>query len=176
MKKALFAGLLLLGLTVPSFSVTEKWVAGAVSSWTPLCGTEVNSLASSSSASNAVQCSTIVGNATNLDLYMKVSVSLGSVASGAGSPYVGIYIYPLNQDGTTYGDGAFATTAVGPPATNYMGCSIPAPASVTAAITGSCYTGIPPTNFKVVFFNNLLVNMASGSNVVDYQTFNRQAN
>ena len=179
MRKILAALLTSLLLVVPSFSATEKWITGTVSSWTPLCGTEVNSLAGSTTTfGNAVLCSTAVANATNLDLYMKVSVSLGSVTTGAGSPFIAVYVYPLNQDASTYGDGLFtgAGGALGPPASNYQGCTIPAPASTTAAIVGSCYTMIQPTNFKVVIYNNLLVNMASGSNVINYQTFNRQAN
>lgn len=171
-----FALAVLLGLVVPSFSAVEKWVAGATSSWTAACSTEINSLASSSSASNAVQCSVVIGNATNLDLYAKFSVNLGSVTSGAGSPYVAIYIYPLNEDGTTYGDGEFTSSAVGPPPTTYSGCSIPTLASTTQTVVGSCITMIPPTNFKIVLYNNLLVNMAASANTVDFQTFNRQVN
>lgn len=176
MKKIIFAPLVLLWiliLTVPSSSVTEKWVAGVVNSLTPLCSTEINSLVSL----NAIQCTVVVPNSTNKDLYLFVSVSLGSVASGSASPYAGIYIYYLNQDGSTYGDGLYSgTAAAGPPASNYMGCSIPAPPGVTATINGSCYIAIEPRDFVIVFYNNLLVNMASGSNTVKYLTFNRQAN
>jgi hypothetical protein len=174
-KRLLAALALSTTLVVPSFSATEKWVAGATSSWTAACGTEINSLAGTST-SNAVQCSTVIANGTNNDLYIKVSISLGSITTGAGSPYIGIYIYPLNEDGTTYGDGLFTSTAVGPPAANYMGCSIPAPISTTGVVVGSCSTMIPPTNFKIVVYNNLLINLAASANVVDFQTFNRQVN
>lgn len=158
-------------LVTPALSAIEKWVAGATSSWTSICSSELVSLPSL----DAVQCSTVVSNGTNNDLYIKFSGIFASVTSGGGSPYVGIYIYPKNEDGS-YGDGQFGSAAAGPPSSNYMACSIPAPPSVSAPIVGSCYAPAPPTDFKVVAYNNLLVQMSSGTSTIYFQTFNRQVN
>ena len=172
MRRLIFGLCVLFGLVTPSLSAVEKWVNGATAgSFAAACAGEINSLPTL----DAVLCSVVVSNASNLDLTMDVSVSLGSVTTGAGSPYVGVYIYPLNQDGTTYGDGQFGSQAAGPPSASYLACNIPAPASTTGAIVGSCMTAIPPANYKIVLYNGLLVTMA-GSNTVKYQTFNRQVN
>lgn len=160
--------------TYPSNSATQKWVAGAVSSYTNICSTELNSLASG----NALLCSTAVANQTNLDLFVLFSINFGSITSGAGSPAITISLYPLNQDASTYGDGLFGSAAAGPP--NVISCTIPVPASVTGAIvgTGSCGIPIPltPTSFKVVVWNNAGANLASSGNTVKYQTVNYQSN
>lgn len=173
MRRLIFSLCVLVGLATPSLSAVEKWVNGATAgTWTPACSTEVDSLPTL----DAVLCADIVSNNSNLDLVMDVSVVLGSVTTGAGSPYVGIYIYPLNQDGSTYGDGQFGSQVAGPPSASYLACNIPAPASTGAPIVGSCMTAIPPINFKIVLYNGLLVNMASSGNTIKYQTFNRQVN
>lgn len=61
-----------------------------------------NSLASGS----CVVASSAVANGTNLDLYGEVSVVLAPSANPtAGAGFVGVFFLPLNQDGSTYGDG-----------------------------------------------------------------------
>lgn len=159
-------------LATPGQSATQKWVAGAVSSYTSICTTELNALPSN----NARLCSTAVANNTNLDLFASFSIAFGSVASGAGSPSITITIYPLNEDGSTYGDGLFGSNAAGPPS-NYS-CTIAVPPSVTAVIVGSCGIPIPipPVAFKIVLWNNAGVNLAATGNVVQYQTHNYQSN
>lgn len=161
-------------LATPSQSATQKWIAGAVSSYTNICTTDLNSR----SSGEAILCSTAVANDTNLDLFATFSIGFASVASGANTPSITISIYPLNKDGSTYGDGLFASAAAGPP--SVISCQIPVPPSVTAAIvgTGSCGIPIPlpPTAFKIVVWNNAGVALASSGNVVQYRTFNYQSN
>src|ERR1700728_358406 len=96
---------------------TEKWVAGSGVgfTWTALFGTEINSLPSA----DAVLSSIAVSNGTPLDMFMDVSFALGSVTT-VGVPVLGLYLYPLNQDASTYGDSRFGSAAVGPPPGNYL--------------------------------------------------------
>lgn len=152
---------------------TEKWIAGSGVglTWTSCFGTELNSLV----AGNAVISSVVITNGTNLDLFADISISLGSVTPGAGNPFIGIYFYPLNQDGTTYGDGAFGTTAAGPPPSSYFVGSIPCRASTAGVITGMV-RGIllPPGSGKGLLYNNSGVNLASSANTVSYRTYNLQ--
>lgn len=158
-------------------AASEKWIAGAGAglTWADACGAEVTTTAVT--AGNAVQCSVVVTNGTALDVYARFSIHVASLTTVAGSPYVGLYIYPLNQDGTTYGDGRFGSAAAGPPLANYMACSVPAPASTTAAVEGSC-SGVvlPPGSFKIVFYNNLGAATPSSGTVLKYQTYNRSVN
>lgn len=157
--------------TTPWVTV-DKWVAGAGVglTWTSICSTEVNSIVSG----NAILCTVSVANGTALDTYMDLSISLGSITSGAGSPYIGLYVYPLNQDGTTLGDGRFGSSTTAVPPSQYFGCSIPVVASATAVIVGAC-TGvlIPPGTFQVVLYNLAGATLAGSANVVKYRTYNK---
>lgn len=174
MKRFLLAFLLL--FATPCFAANQKWVAGdgVGLTWTNICTTELNSLASN----NAIICSTVVANGTALDLFSNFSIAFGSITSGSGSPSITISIYPLNEDGSTYGDGLFGSAAAGPPA--IVNCQIPVNPAVTAAVvgTGSCGQAVmlPPGSFKVVLWNNAGVALASSGNIVKYRTFNYQSN
>lgn len=149
---------------------TEKWLAGT--SWTSCFGTEINSLV----AGNAVLSgSAAIANGTNLDLFADVSISLGSITSGSGNPFIGIYLYPLNQDGSTYADGQFGSSAAGPPPSAYFVGAIPVKPSTTGVITGILRNiPLPPGSFKFVLYNNSGANLAASSNTVSYRTYNLQ--
>lgn len=172
--KKILAALLLVAITVPAFAVAviQKWTPGFYSPWTSVCSTEMNTLPNG----DAILCSTQIANQTNNDLYAHFSIAFGSVTTFAGAPNVQVFIYPLNQDGSTYGDGSFGSAAAGPPPAQYAtSCVIPAPASTTGAFKGECWNiPIPPVAFKVVLYNNLnsTGNAASSGNVVYIQTSN----
>ena len=151
----------------------ERWVAGngVGLTWTACFGAELNSLA----IGNAVQSSVTIANATALDLLADLSISLGSVTTPAGLPYIGVYLYPLNQDGTTYGDGRFTSSTNAQPPTSYYVGAIPVPASATGVIVGNLRS-IPllAGSFRFVFYNNAGVILAASGNTASYRTFNRQ--
>lgn len=152
----------------------ETWIGGngVGLTWTSCFSTEVNSLANG----NAVLSSMAINNATALDIFADVSISLGSVTPGAGAPYIGVYLYPLNQDGTSYGDGRFGTSAAGPPPSQYFVGTISCIPSTAGVITGTTPRGaiiLPPGSFKFVLYNLAGVTLAASSNVVDYRTYNR---
>jgi len=155
-----------------SLTGNYRWVAGSGygANWTAVFGTEINSLANT----DAIQSSVVVANGTALDTYMSISAAFGSITTASGAPYVGFYLYPLNQDGTTYGDGRFASAAVGPPLPPYYLCSIALVPSVTQAQEGSCGSlqPIPPGNFIVVAYNLSGAPLASSGNTVKAQTDN----
>jgi hypothetical protein len=151
---------------------TVKLIAGSLYglTWQSVgFGSEVNSLAST----NGVIAATQQDNGPNLDLYMDLSISLGSVTSGAGAPTIGFYMYPLNQDGTSYGDGAFGTSAAGPPPGAYLVGNIPVIPSVTGVITGMLRRiELPPGKFKLVIQNNAGVALASSANTIQGRSYN----
>src|ERR1700760_3729313 len=153
----------------------EKWVAGAGVglSWTTCVGTEFTT--TSLTAGNAILSSVDIDNSSALDLLADVSVSLASMTTGSGLPYLGVYFYPLNEDGSTYGDGQFGSAAAGPPPTGYYLGSIPAKASNTGVVVGSLRgIWLPPGHGSFVFYNNLGGNTASSGNAAKYRTYNRQ--
>lgn len=152
---------------------TEKWIAGATAGWANIfnSGADLNSIVNG----NAILASANIDNSTNLDIFMDVSLSLGSLTSGSGSPYVGLYLYPLNQDGTSYGDGRFGSSAAGPPPSDYYIGRIPLVPSVTQVQTGTLRGIIlPPGIFRLVAFNQAGATLASSANAAKYRTYNRQ--
>jgi hypothetical protein len=175
MKRILAAAFLSLWATFAFASSTEQWVGGNGQglTWGAICGSEVTT--TSVASGNAVLCSVSVTNGTALDIFADFSVNLASVTTPAGALWIGVYIYPLNEDGSTYGDGLFGSAAAGPPDASYLGCSIKVTPSVTAAIVGMCRAVVlPPGTFKVVFYNAAGIATASSGNTVDYRTYNRQ--
>lgn len=149
---------------------TEKWVAGTVGlTWTSAgFSTEVNSLVNSNSCIAASQ----LDNSTNLDMFCDLSISLGSITTGAGAPFIGMYLYPLNQDGTTYGD-ANIPAAAATPASMYWVGNIQTPAGHAGAITGTIRNIVmPPGAFKFVLYNASGNTLASSTNTIQYRTYN----
>jgi hypothetical protein len=148
----------------------EKWIGGTVGlTWTNAytLGSTFDSIASG----NAIISDLQLDNSTNLDVYCDVSIAIASVAVVAPN-YVGLYLYPLNADGTTYGDGRFSSSAAGPPASSYWVGNFIVPA-VTAASEGTVRGIImPPGKFKFVIYNQLGVSMSTG-NTIKYRTYDR---
>lgn len=152
---------------------SQRWVAGSGygTTWTAVFGAEINSVANT----NSIQSTIIVANQTALDQFISISAAFGSITTTAGAPYVGFYLCPLNQDGTTYCDGRFASAAVGQPSSQYYLCSIPLVPSVTQAQEGSCggLQVIPPGSFILVAYNLSGATLAVSGNSIKSQTYNQ---
>lgn len=151
---------------------TEKWIAGSGQGLTfgdAFSTATLNSIASG----NAILSDVSITNGTALDMFADVSIALASLAVVAPN-FIGVYLYPLNKDGTTYGDGRFGAAAAGPPPGNYYVGQIGLVAA-TQAQEGSTYTPIrlPPGTFKFVLFNQAGVAFAASGNTCQYRTYNR---
>lgn len=155
---------------------SQVWKAGTLQGLTwgaSGFSTEVNSVVNG----NAILAASAINNSTALDQYFDVSVSLGSITPGAGAPYIGFYIYALNQDGTTYGDGRFGTSAAGPPPSQYFAGSVPCVASTAGVITG-IIRGVllPPGQFKLVLYNQAGATLAASANTIQIRSYNSGLN
>lgn len=152
---------------------TETWKAGTLIglTWaTAGFSTEVNSVVSG----NAIIAATALNNSTALDIFADVSISLGSITPGAGAPYIGFYLYPLNQDGTSYGDGRFGSSAAGPPPSQYFVGAVPCVPSTAGVVTGMVRgIVIPPGQWKFVLYNLAGVTLAGSANTIQARTYNR---
>ena len=126
-------------------------------------GADLNSLAAGSCAVS----STVYDNTANLYTDAWVSCSLPTIATGTGAPSLDLYLLPLNQDGTTYGDGT-ASGTVAPSVTYYVGSITWQPSLASGTQVGSIQlpTGMPPTKFKLAVVNNIGNALASSGNVV----------
>jgi hypothetical protein len=151
---------------------TEKWVAGSGQglTWGDAFSTAtLNTIANG----NAILSDVSITNGTALDMFADVSVLMGSITIAAPN-YIGIYLYPLNKDGSTYGDGRFGTSAAGVPPSPYWVGNIVMPTG--AAASEGTIRGIilPPRTFKFVLYNQLGATLAGSSgNTCQYQTYNR---
>ncbi len=149
---------------------TEKLIAGGVSAYTDLGAVSgLNSLVNT----NACVISTDIDNSSNLDLLIDISISLGSITP-TGTPYLALYLYPLNQDTSTYGDGRFGSSAAGPPPSPYWIGNIPLVTSAGVQVGSIEGVVLPRGNFKIVACNVSGVTLASSSNTAKYRTTNRQ--
>ena len=150
---------------------TEKWVGGSGQGLTWGSAFNTSTLASIASG-NAIMSSCDIANGTPLDIFADVSVQLGGLNVAAPN-FVGVYLYPLNSDGATYGDGRFATSAAGPPPSTY---SI---GSIGMVVANSSQSGtllrvvLPPGTFRFVIYNQVGVAFGGSSNVCLYRTYNR---
>jgi hypothetical protein len=181
MKRFALALALLVGLAGAAQAATQKWIAGSGQglTWGNICTTGDLAPSGTGMVSNAShQCSVVVTNGTALDLFADFSANLASVAAGAGSPSVGLTIYPLNADGTTYGDGLYGTSTTTNSPPSVQTCTIPAVPSTTGTVvgTGSCRgVVLPPGSFIVVVWNNLGVGIANSPGTIQYRTYNYQS-
>ena len=151
---------------------TEKWIAGTVGlTWANAFSTgTLNSIA----AGNAILSDLQLDNSSNLDMFCDVEVVLAALTTGAPN-YIGVYLYPLNSDGSTYGDGRFTSSAAGPPPSQYAVGTIGVPIVTTTAVQGTL-RGIlmPPGKFKFVLYHQAHASnaFASSGNTCKYRTYN----
>jgi hypothetical protein len=152
---------------------TEKWIAGSGQGLT--WGNAYTSAATFNSIvnGNAILSDLQIDNSTALDEFADFAFVGGSVATVAPN-FIGVYIYPLNSDGTTYGDSRFGSSAAGPPSANYWVGNIIFPVG-TQALTGMAQRLIiPPGKFKFLIYNQAGVTLAgAGANTILYRTYNR---
>ena len=159
-------------------TASQVWKAGTLQglTWgTAGFSTEVNSVVTG----NCVLAASALNNSTALDQYFNISISFGSITTGSGAPSINFYLYQLNQDGTTYGDGRFGTSAAGPPPSPYFVGAIGFGAAVTAVLTGSVQPSpilLPPGQFKLVMCNSTGATLAASSNTVSIRTYNSGLN
>jgi len=149
---------------------TEKWISGSGQglTWGSAAGSEVNSLANG----NAVLSTVSITNGTALDIFADVSVICSCGIATAAPTYLGVYVYPLAEDGSTYGDGRFGSATTGPPPSNYWTGNIMV--STASSFVNGTLRGIilPPGTFSFVFYNQAGATLAT-SVVIKYRTYNR---
>jgi hypothetical protein len=149
----------------------EKWAAGAGVglTWTnAFTSSTLNSIVSGNSILSDLQ----IDNSAAFDMFADVEVVLASAAF-TGEPYVGIYIYSLNSDNTTYGDGRYTSSQAGSPYGNYFVGTIGVVGATQAQQGVLRGIVIPPARFKFLFNNVTGITLASSGNTVKYRTYNR---
>lgn len=152
---------------------TEKWIAGSGVGLTWTAGFTASTLNSIVNG-NAILSDLQIDNSSALDIFADVGIQFGSITWAAPN-FIGVYLYPLNQDASTYGDGRFGSSAAGPPTANYWVGNIGAPTGAAAAEGTLSRIIIPPAKFKLVLYNQAGATLAgAGGNSCYYRTYNRQ--
>lgn len=151
---------------------TEKWIAGSGAglTWASAFGTEINSIANG----NSVLSSVSITNGTALDMFADFSVTAGGTITSAAPNFLGLYLLPLNQDGSVYGDGVMTTTAGAyvPPATYWVGNLIVRAAASTTVQGTLTRIVLPPGTFSFAAYSQLGAT-AHSTMTCKYRTYNR---
>ncbi len=121
-----------------------------------------------------------IANGTNLDQFMDISASLvissSTIVAGANLAF---WLYALNQDGTTYGDGQLTAGTGAAKTPTFPPCAVMplvAAAAQTALIGFVQGIIIPPGSFRVAIQNNSGFTLTAGTQTVKYRTYNQNLN
>ncbi len=153
-------------------------IAGAVANYTS-CGFTAANFNSLANLSFVVMPTTAaIDNTTNLDDYMDVSFSLVTGGTTGTVSFFSLYLFPLNQDATTYGDNTPTGSIL--PAPSYWLTNAFAKSGVTSgtALVGTFPTvWLPRKKFILGIVNNLGVALnAAAAAAVQYNTTNINGN
>jgi hypothetical protein len=156
------------------------WTAGNGQGLT--WGTLINSsdMASMTAAYTVLSTVSDIANGTNLDQFMDISASCviasSTIVVGANLAF---WLYALNQDGSTYGDGQLVAGTpknVTPTFAPVGVMPLVAAASQTALLGFIQGIVIPPGSFRVAMQDNSGFNLTSGTQSVKYRTYNLNLN
>jgi hypothetical protein len=154
---------------------TTRWIIDVAYTAATFTAGDLNSLAN---AGGALSTTAIV-NTSNLDQFCDVSFVVTVGGTTTANSYLTVYLLPLNQDGSTYGDG-YASSTTTQPAAGYAAGSIGTKIGVTSGgtVTGTVqFVNLPPGNFKFAFGNNLGVALAgTAALTLEYRTYNLALN
>lgn len=152
---------------------TEKWIAGSGAGLTWTAAYTAASTFNSIANGNAIISDLQIDNSSALDIFADFAFVGGSITTVAPN-FIGVYLYPLNSDGSTYGDSRFGSSAAGPPPPQYWVGNIVLPVG-TQALTGEILrVPLPPGKFKWLIYNQAGASLAgSGANTILYRTYNR---
>lgn len=154
---------------------TTRWIIDTAFTTAAFTAGDLNSLASGGAALST----TVISNATNLDQYIDVSWVITVGGTTLASSYTSIFLLPLNQDGSTYGDG-YASSTTTQPSVGYLLGSIGCKVGVTSGstITGSILGGnLPPGDCKLVWGNSLGIALnATAAITCKFRTYNTNLN
>ena len=150
----------------------EHWAPGAGVGYTWTACTGSADLTSLTSAYSVLASSTAIANQTAQDVFCDLSVSIPSITTVAPA-YLGVYMYPLNEDGSTYGDGQFTagTGAAAIPGAQYFKGSIFMPVGTQACVGSVTGLVMPPGTFLFLFQNNLGVATSSSAGTAKFRTY-----
>ena len=156
------------------------WTAGngVGLTWT----TAINSADMASMASGKTVLSSVadIANGTNLDQFADLSailvISSSTIVAGANLSF---WIYALEEDGSTYGDGQLSSGSPASVTPTFSPCGVmPLVAAAAQTTLVGFVQGIilPPGSFRFAIQNNSGFALTSGTQTVKYRTYNINTN
>ena len=144
--------------------------------------TAINSadMASMATAQSVVSSVSDITNGASLDIFADISFSLtissSTIAAGAN---IAFWLFLLNQDGSTYGDGQFANGTAASKTPTFAPCGVfPLVAATAQTTLVGTVSGIiiPPGSFRFGMQNNSGFTLTSGTQTVKYRSYNTNLN
>jgi hypothetical protein len=155
------------------------WTAGngVGYTWTTVINTA--DLATMPNGSTVLSSVADIANQTNQDMFMDISfsqaIASSTIVAGANLAF---WLFMLNQDGTTYGDGQFTAGTQAAKTPTFPPCAVfplVAAATQTTLVGAVSQIIIPPGSFRVAQQNNSGFTF-SGTQTVKYRTYNLNLN
>jgi hypothetical protein len=153
------------------------WQGGRLNSgltWTTIINTA--DLASMVTGSTVVSSVADITNGTSLDQFMDISfsqlIASSTIVAGANLAF---WLFTLNQDGTTYGDGNFVNGTQKAATPTFAPCAVfplIAAAAQTALIGLVQQIVLPPGSFRLAEQNNSGFTFTAGTQTVKYRSYN----
>lgn len=128
----------------------------------------------------AIQSDIVIDNSVNLDLYADLSLVFTQPFNTGAGAYTWFFLYPLNQDGSTFGNNRYTTqwdSGLPTPPRQYLcGASVFQTGNIPQYGTSTSIL-LPPGKFKFVVFNpntggKNIPFPSSGANIY-YRTYSR---
>lgn len=156
------------------------WVAGNGAGLTWTTGINSADLASMANGRSVLSSVSDIANGTNLDQFMDVSVrcaiASSTIVAGAN---LALWLYPLLDDGSTYGDGQLPSGTQTNVTPTFSPCGvIPLVVAASQTTLVGAVTGIllPPGSFRLALQNNSGFAFSAGTQTVKYRTYNINVN
>lgn len=156
------------------------WTAGNGVGYTWTTAINSADMASMATANTVVSSVADIANQTNQDIFTDLSFSLAiassTIVAGAN---IAFWLFLLNQDGTTYGDGNFTNGTAAAKTPTFAPCAIfPLIAAAAQTTMVGTVSGIiiPPGSFRFAVQNNSGFTLTAGTQTVKYRTYNTNLN
>lgn len=154
-----------------------RWTAGSGVGYTWSNAFNSSDIASLQNGSSVLSSVADITNQTSQDLFMDVSIrlTLGTATAIGSGAFVGLFLFPLLDDGATYGDGSLVagTQAAVTPGVTYVGAVPFRQATYTVMAGAVLGIWIPPGSFRLAVQNNTGVRWSTAANsICKYRTYN----
>lgn len=157
------------------------WIAGNGAGLVWTSAFAAGDLTSLADSKTILSSAAAIANGTALDIYADLSVEVAVTSSTprAGA-YLSVYLFPLLEDGTTYGDGLFSGGSASSNIPPFAPVGVIPLQNTAMTLMAGLVQGIilPPGNFNWALFNfsGVTFSATAANNVAKFRTYNLNLN